>query len=248
MADLLPAIRNKFTGLILIISNIANEAAARLVDRFPPGAALLITASSFHQSFRSGLNVNDFSLSRIFINGKEIAASEIAGVITTISSFMPNEFYYIDDADQKYVCAEMNAFFIYFLSQLKCKKINPPTVRSLSGPSLHRIEWIKKVHAAGIPVWPVKMVNSRNVNAGLAENLKPGVKSFSALDGRIIGAQVQPGLLKRYAFELQSLFAMPFFSCHFISEMPGQYHLADIIWKPDVSVAANCEAIVNYFS
>ena len=232
--------------MILIISNIANEAAASLVELFPPGAASLITASSFHQSFRGGLDVNDFKSSKIKINGTELSVTEITGVITTVSSFMPNEFYYIEPADQKYVCSEMNAFFTYFLSQLNCKKINPPTTRSFSGPNLHRIEWIKKASAANIPIWPVNMINSKNANAEAEKKLKSTFHTCSVIGGDVIGEQ--PDLLHQYAAAVHRVFDVPFFTCHFISDKPGDYYLADIVLKPDITPAANREAIVNYFS
>ena len=233
--------------MILIISNIANEAATHLADMFPPGAASLITATSFNQTFKGGLDVNDFASSQIQINGRAVPVGEITGVITTISSFIPEEFYYIEPADRKYVCAELSAFFIYFLSQLDCKKINPPTPRSFSGPNLHRIEWIKKASAANIPIWPVSMINSKNANAEAEKNLKPAVHTFSVLGGKIIGAQ-QPDLLHKYAMAVQRVFDVPFFTCYFISDKAGDYYLADIVLKPDINPVANREAIVNYFS
>jgi hypothetical protein len=232
--------------LILIISNIANEAAARLVELFPPGAASLITASSFHQSFRGGFDVNHFGASRININGAELSADEITGVVTTISSFIPEEFYYIEPADRKYVCAEMNAFFIYFLSQLNCKKINPPSVRSFSGPNLNRIEWIKKACAIDIPVWPVRIINSKNINEDIKDKSKLSMHAYSVIGSQTIGAE-PPDLLKKYMADLQQIFGTPFLSCHFISDSPGKYYLAEIITKPDIIPVANREAIVKYF-
>jgi len=231
--------------LILVISNIANEAATSLVELFPPGAASLITASSFHQAFRGGLDVNDFTSSGIQINGTELSVSGITGVVTTISSFMPNEFYYIEPADQKYVCSEMNAFFTYFLSQLNCKKINPPTVRSFSGPNLHRIEWIKKASVAHVPIWPVSMINSKNANAEAEKKMKLTFHTCSIIGGDVIGGQ--PDLLRTYTERLQRIFDVPFFTCHFISENPGDYYLADMVFKLDILPVVNREAIVNYF-
>ncbi len=232
--------------MILIISNIANEAAASLVELFPPGAASLITASSFYQSFRGGLDVNNFTSSKISLNGVGVSVTEITGVVTTISSFMPNEFYYIEPADQKYVCSEMNAFFTYFLSQLNCKKINPQTPRSFSGPNLHRIEWIKKVSATGIPIWPISMINSKNANAQTEKELGLTYHTCSSIGGSVIGDQ--PKCLREYAAAVQRVFDIPFFTGHFISDKPGDYYLADIVLKPDITPVANREAIVNYFS
>jgi len=233
--------------LILILSNIANEAAAHLVDRFPPGAASLITASSFNRSFKGGLNVNDFASSHIKIHGAVVPISEINGLVTTISSFIPEEFYYIEPADRKYVCAEMNAFFTYFLSQLDCKKINQPTVRSFSGPNLNKIEWIKIACAANVPIWPVNIANSINTSKDVFDRSKIKVYPCSVIGDQIIGKKL-PGPLKDYLFDLQSIFDVPFLTCHFVSNQPGKYFLAELSTRPDITPVANREAIVNYFS
>ena len=233
--------------MILVISNIANEAAASLVDSFPPGAASLITASAFHQSFKGGLNVNDFASSPIRINGVAAPISEITGVITTICQFIPPEFYYIQPADRNYVCAEMNAFFTYFLSQLDCKKVNPPSVRSFSGPNLNKIEWIKIASDANIPVWPVSIVNSAETSIGTLDKSKFKVHSCSIIGGNIIG-KTPPGPLQDYMFGLQRIFNVPFLTCHFVSNRKGGFFLAEMVTRPNINPAANREAIVNYFS
>src|ERR1700744_3943852 len=124
--------------MILVISNIAKKAAASLVELFPPGAAFLLTGSNFFEAFKGGVEVDDFDASTICLGGQNIPVSDITGVISTISNFVPAEFYYVQEADRDYVCAEMNAFFTWFLSQLKCKQINPPSVRAFSGPGLHK--------------------------------------------------------------------------------------------------------------
>ena len=244
----MPATRaSNASALILVISNIANEAAASLVDSFPLGAASLITASAFHQSFKGGLEVNDFASSQIKINGAPAPIVEISGVVTTICSFIPPEFYYIQPADRKYVCAEMNAFFTYFLSQLNCKKINPPSVRSFSGPNLNKIEWIKIASEANIPVWPVNIANSIDTGKGAIGKSKLKFHTCSVIGSNIIGRK-PPGTLEHYMFDLQRIFDVPFLTCHFISNRPGKYFLAEMITRPDIIPAANRGAIVNYFS
>jgi hypothetical protein len=233
--------------LILIISNIANEAAAQLVDMFPPGAASLITASSFLQSFQGGLDVNDFSLSNIKIHGVQTPVSEITGVVTTIPSFIPEEFYYIEPADRKYVCAEMNAFFTYFLSQIDCKKINPSSVRSFSGPNLNKIEWIKIASATNIPIWPVNIANSINTSKDTVNKSSIKVHKCSVIGDNLIGKK-PPGPIEGYLFDLQRIFEVPFLTCHFVSNRRGKYFLAEVITRPDIGPVANRKAIINYFS
>jgi hypothetical protein len=232
--------------VVIVLSNIANEAAETLVDMFPPGAAVLITASNFNHSFKGGICVNNFSSSRITVNNTTITAGEITGVVTTIPYFFPQEFYYIQPADRDYVCAEMNAFFTYFLAELTCKKLNPPSIRSFTGFSLFKTEWVNVALALSIPVWPVTLKNGvlvREAEAGIT-----GVSSYKyTIVGDVIPGATPPGLISRYMRALQKAFAMPYLQCYFIATGDNEYYLADILSVPDISSALNREAIAGYF-
>ena len=230
--------------LVLILSNIANEAAVTLAEMFPPGAACLITASNFYQSFKGGICINRFSSSHITINGNKITPAEITGVISTISNFFPQEFYYIQPADREYVCAEMNALFTYFLHELNCEKLNPPSIRSFAGLSMHKIEWIKKVQALHIPIWPVLLKNATYVNT---ENAK-GVSTLKCtIICGVIDGDEPPRAIRDYMHTLQQAFCMPYLTCFFIKTNGNNYHLADVLTIPDISSLLNRKAIVDYF-
>jgi len=231
--------------LILVISNIANEAAATLVDMFPPGAAALITASNFYQSFKGGIGVNGFSASQLEVNGRRVTAGEITGVVSTITNFFPQEFYYIRPADRDYVCAEMNAFFTYFLTELDCKKLNPPSMRSFSGLSLYKTEWIRKAQDLHVPVWPLHLKNGRheaveNIHAG-------GTCRYTIIAGKVVGEQPPPAI-QNYLHVLQEAFCMPYLQCYFIESSDNTYYLADILSVPDITSPLKREAIVHFFS
>ncbi len=232
--------------LVLVISNIANEAAATLVDEFPPGCAALITASNFYQSFKLGVGVNGFSASRLTINGREMAAADITGVVCTITNFFPQEFYYIQPADRQYVCAEMNAFFTYFLHELPCKKINPPSTRSFSGMCLHKMEWLKKAHALNIPVWPLRLKNGTHV--GETQNVDAiTVCKYTIIAGQMVGSQPPPAV-QEYLHALEHAFCLPYLQAYFVATNDGAYHLADLLSVPDISSQANRAAIIQFFS
>lgn len=231
--------------MVLVVSNIANEAAATLVDEFPPGCAALITASNFYTSFKLGIGVNSFSSSRFTIHGREMAAADITGVVCTITNFFPQEFYYIQPADRQYVCAEMNAFFTYFLHELACKKLNPPAVRSFSGLSLHKMEWVQKAHALNIPVWPLRLKNGTHVGESQNANTITICK-YTIIAGQAVG-QPPPAVLK-YLNALQRAFCMPYLQTYFVATPDGCYHLADILSVPDISSQAIRAAIIQFFN
>jgi len=212
---------------------------------FPPGLAALITASEFNHIFKGGIYVNDFPTSKITINNVAVSVSEISGVITTISNFYPQEFYYIDTDDREYVSAEMNAFFIYFLAELSCKKINPPSAKTFAGTVMYHTEWVKIAETLNIPVWPIHTINAKAVNNELSQ-----ADSFYSCTviGELITGEKPAEEICRYTRSLQQKLELPYLSCYFAERTAGEYYLTDIQSIPDISIAANREAIVNYFS
>src|SRR5215470_3914908 len=98
--------------MILVLSNLANECAPEMVKHFPSGTAMLVQASEFHKIVKLGVRVDNFEDSKILLNSRAISVKEISGVLSTISCFYPQEFFYIQESDRQYVCTEMNAFFI----------------------------------------------------------------------------------------------------------------------------------------
>jgi hypothetical protein len=229
--------------LILVISNVANEAADELVGMFPSGAASLVTASNLNQSFKAGISVGDFSPSELTVGGTKTSAGEIGGVISTISYFLPQEFYYIDPADREYVCAEVSAFFIYFLSELRCRKLNPPSARRLSGLGMHRIEWLKIARGCGVPLWPFRLRNGAPLAAEDARGLR-------CLKSTIVGDDIvgddSPDTICGYMRGLSRALAMPYLSCLFVSPGGNDYFLAELMSVPDIAIPENREAIVRF--
>jgi hypothetical protein len=231
--------------LILVISNVANDAANDLVGMFPAGAASLVTASNLNESFRAGVSVGDFPASEIEIGGATIPAGKIAGVVSTVSHFLPQEFYYIEPADREYVCAEVSAFFIYFLSELGCRKLNPPSARRLSGLGMHRIEWTKAARSLGVPPWPVRLRNGAPVAAGDTAGVT--FRQSTIVGGRIVG-EGSPERIVEYMRILSRAFSMPYLSCVFATPGGDDYFLADLASVPDIATPANREAIVGFLA
>jgi hypothetical protein len=229
--------------LILVISNVANDAADELVGMFPSGAASLVTASNLVESFKAAVSVGDFPRSGITVGGDPVKAGDITGVITTVSHFLPQEFYYIEPADRNYVCAEVSAFFTYFLSELRCRKLNPPTARRLSGLGMHRIEWLKAARGCGVPVWPLHLRNG----VPAAEECPQGLRYLrSTIVGDSIVGERAPDAVGAHMRTLSRAFSMPFLSCLFVSPGDDGYLLADLASVPDISTRENRDAMVRY--
>jgi len=229
--------------VILVLSNVANESANELVEMFPPEAASLVTASNIHASFKIAVSVANFEASELAIGAARISPAEISGVISTIAHFFPQEFYYIERADREYVCAEVSAFFVYFLSELRCKKLNPPSSRALSGLGMHGMEWMKAAHSFGIPVWPAELKNGVPVEPAARED----VQSFRAtIVGDSVVEEDAPERVRAYLRALSRAYSMPYLCADFISRGDGEYFLRGLWSVPDITIPANREAIVAF--
>jgi hypothetical protein len=230
--------------LILIVSNVANEAAHELAGLFPPGAASVITASDLNQSFKAAISVGDFTASEITIGGTPTPAGQIAGVVSTISHFHPQEFVYIEPADRDYVCAEVTAFFIYFLSELGCPKLNPPSSRTIAGLGLHRIGWLRAAQSSGVPVWPLHLRNESALDVADSEGL-------TFLRATIVGgAPVEDDTPERVLGHMRALsraFSMPYLSGLFAAREGGEFRLADLSSVPDLGPPRNRSAVARFW-
>ncbi len=200
--------------MFLVLSNVANEAAQHLVEMFPPGAASLVTASDLHRSFKAAVRLADFSGAALTIGGVKTSPREIRGVVSSIAYFLPQEFYYVEPADRDYVCAETSALFIYFLSQLGCPKLNPPTTKTLCGLGMHRIEWMRAARELGIPLQAVHLQDGRTL-CNDAANPRPRVRA-TCIGGAIVEGGVPDAVAER-TLALSRDFSMPYLCADFAS-------------------------------
>jgi hypothetical protein len=229
--------------LILVISNIADEAAPVLVDMFPPGTASLVTASGLHDSFKAAIALDDFGSAELTINKLRIPAREILGVVTMVPYFLSQEFYHVAQADREYVCAEVNAFFIFFLSRLACKKINPPSRRTLTGLGVHKIEWSETLCKMGVPLWPFGLKNGM---AATSET-EPAHHINSTMIGDVFLGDDPPEKVATGMRQIAQVFALPYVSCSFFSPDKEDFFLAELRSVVDISTPGNREAVVRYF-
>jgi hypothetical protein len=227
--------------LILVISNIAIEEAPALVNLFPAGAASLVTASDFYNSFRAGISVDDFLSSSVTLGDKKIRVADIKGVITTIPAFLPVEFYFVKPEDRDYVCAETNAFFLYFLNELNCLKCNPPDWGMFVGGNVHKFEWAKIAASKDIPVLPYHFKNG----APRPAKDSPVVKC-SIIFHKIMTADTPPEV-QQYTRALAYTLKLSYLDCYFIRDDKNEYSLVHINTVPNISTPENRETIANYF-
>lgn len=102
---------------------------------------------------RSGWNyrVGQAPRSTARIGEDVLSAEDIAAVLTRIPCVTAHDLPHIAPADRTYVAAEMTAFLLAWLTELKCPLINRPTPRCLSGPDWPPEKWVQTAARIGIP-------------------------------------------------------------------------------------------------
>jgi hypothetical protein len=86
------------------------------------------------------------------VQRRVIAQQEITGVLTRLPCVTDGEIVEIAAHDRVYAAAEMTSFLMFWLSQLQCPVLNPPTPMCLSGPYWRAEQWTHIAARAGIPV------------------------------------------------------------------------------------------------
>lgn len=117
------------------------------------GAALLTSADLSEAGWRHYLP--DVGRSTAVIEGRRVEVGQIDGVVVRWPGVFPEELGKIAPDDRAYVAAEMTAFLISWLSELKCPVLNRATSTCLMGPSWRLEEWLHAGGRLSIPVHPV---------------------------------------------------------------------------------------------
>lgn len=132
---------------------------------------------------------------RAVVAGREIAVSDIAGVLTLWPAVFEQELAHIVPAERSYVAAEMTAFLRSWLTLLPCPVLNRPTATSLAGPSWRPEQWVHAAARLGTPVRPVR----RRVR--LAGGSAPAEHPAEAVGVTVVGRRcfgdVHPALATR---------------------------------------------------
>ena len=228
--------------MVLIITNIIDENAPVLLKKFPAGEATLITSRELSNTLLS-INVSHFENLRIRIDGNELSVKDIKGVITLIPSIMPQELIHIEKKDRNYVCSEMNAFLIYFLSELKCIKVNEPSCNCLSGFNYDMVYWSYLAESLSIPVFPYRLKNNHLTVSYFNNNCK--TIRMAGVGKEINNANDNDCC--RYFSALKSKIDLSYLSASFITEDEKHYRLANVSTLPDITLPSMQDAIVNYF-
>ncbi|MCZ6662326.1 MAG: hypothetical protein O6951_05310 [Actinobacteria bacterium] len=227
--------------MILIVASRVDNVAQRLSTELPQGSARLLTPRDLSVP---GWRVSAASplSSTCIAGGEELEAKAITGVVCLLPCVFQQELVHIEPEDRAYVAAEMTALLVFWLSSLKCPKLNPPTAGCLSGPRWPLERWLAEAAATGLPVKPIRRSTRPVPNP---DQPVEGCITVTVAGRHFLGHDDPK--LRRDARSLASAVGVDLLSVHFAKGVAGYYFVgADTF--PDLSQARATDAIWDFFN
>lgn len=230
-------------NLVLVVAGRRDRTARALVERWSGSDAGLLTCEDLSAAgWRHSLG--DPTNSTAVIDGRTIAARDIAGVLVRLPRVSERELGRIAREDRPYVAAEMTAFLRAWLASLRCPVLNRPVPTCLSGPGWCHEQWIHAAARLGIPVQPVRRCIALSDGVSDAEPIPPGV-TVTVVGERCLGtADIA---LAAQARRLARAARVELLAVRFGAGNDGLRLLGADPW-PDVSSLEVADAILEYLS
>lgn len=105
---------------------------------------------------------NNPSITIELYDGEKIEGSEVRGVVNRITSLQIPQLEIVSESDRDYALHEFNAFFLSWLYSLDAPVLNRPSSGNLSGPWMHRSEWLLLAAQSGLPTQPCNVSSYDN--------------------------------------------------------------------------------------
>jgi hypothetical protein len=90
------------------------------------------------------------------VDGRRIPTADVTGVYTRLPCVSEQDLPHIEAQDRAYVAAEMTAFLLSWLSELRCPVVNRPSGSCLCGPSWRFERWVHFAGERGIAIRPIR--------------------------------------------------------------------------------------------
>jgi hypothetical protein len=140
--------------VLVIAANRYDQVAKEMVSRWATlGAGLLTCVDLSLSGWQYPLSMTNKSMA--VIGGQVVPVKEITGILTRLPCVFEQELTEIILDDRAYVAAEMTAFLLDWLSELKCPVLNQPTPTCLLGPYWRQERWVYTAAQIGIPIHAV---------------------------------------------------------------------------------------------
>ena len=146
--------------MLVVVAGRHDATARAFVERHAGAGIALLTGDDLSRpGWRFSLgNGGPGADGSAVVGGRQVATTDIAGVLTRLPHVTEAELPAIVPEDRTYVAAEMTAFLLAWLSALRCPVLNPPTATCLAGPYWWPAQWVRVAHGLGIPVRPVRLL------------------------------------------------------------------------------------------
>jgi hypothetical protein len=224
--------------MFLVLASRFDDASRALVKAWAEHDARLLTPADL--SISGWRHDPAARRSIAVVDGGEVDAEEIDGVLTRLPSVLEHELAAVVPGERSYAAAEMTAFLTHWLATLPCPVLNRPTATSLSGPYWRRERWIHVAARAGIPVARYR----RSVDLSASSALEP---EGGGVDVTVIGQQWfgPEEVLARQVRRLADLAGVDLLAARFSSPEPDARLLDATPW-PDLTVDGTREAVLAY--
>jgi hypothetical protein len=171
--------------MILVACSVVDDAAAKLVEEIRGFAAASVFTCRDLALSKCSIRCPNVADSRLTLEGRNVAAGGIVGVINLMPAVFPDELYFFPETEREYQAAEFHALLTFFLGALPCPVVNRPTAASLTAPYAGKAGWIHVARKLGIPVADLRL-DSANW-AMLDAKKQPGeLAEATCLHGEVI--------------------------------------------------------------
>jgi hypothetical protein len=226
--------------MILVVGSRVDPVARRLIRDLPEDSVALLTCLDL-SSHGWRVSSNEADSSVCVADGCLLEEREIDGVLTLLPCVFEQELVHIHPHERSYVAAEMTAFLKFWLSRLRCPKLNAPSAGCLSGPGWRSERWVAAAAEAGLPVKPVRRGTRPSGPPGGAQR-----KAAVTVVGEYYLGDKRPEL-QRWARSLASAAGLDLLGVEF-EEEGDDYLFCAASTFPHLAQVGAADAIWSYFT
>ena len=227
--------------MYLIIASQVDDDAKELLPHFSAGSVRLVTPRDLSRPGWHYCSRDPSDTTGVF-DGAKYYSTTIKGVLTRLNAIWSPELVHIADEDREYVAAETTAFLKFWLSNMPCPVINPPTGGSLSGPKWRKEQWLWAAREVGIPIAPY----SRGTRSADLD-----VEEFNSMvEITLVGGQCLLGVESELVTMTRSLaesLGIALLSAKFVHKKGHGYVLIGANPIPRLFGSRSVELMIDYF-
>ena len=222
--------------MFVVLASAHDEMARAMCVAWAPWGCVLCVPADLSQPGWSH-QVGQPATSTAVLGGRVTPASEISGVLTRLWHVPPEELRHIASADRGYVAAEMTAFLIAFLTDLRCVVLNRPAASALSGPGWRREQWVRAAMQAGIPAASVH----KSAGQGGSSTVLPPVGAEVTVVGELVFGTTDANLMT-WSRQLAAIAGVELLGVQF-ARRGGEYVFAGVSGLPALTFPGALDAV-----